>query len=60
MPEVRLLTDYVCDVEWWVAYPADPRWTHHEAGEVYWATDAEAEHLLREGIAEPLCTTTRP
>lgn len=54
MPEVRLLEDYDRDIEWWVAHPADPKWTHHKAGEVIWATDDEAEHLLREGIAENL------
>lgn len=60
MPEVRLLEDYVCDVEWYVAYPADPRFTYHSAGETYWATDEEARDLIAKGKAEAIYSATSP
>jgi hypothetical protein len=54
--EVKLLQPYVCDVEWWIAYPADPRFTYHDPGEIYWATDEEAQDMIRDGIAVPVET----
>lgn len=52
MAEVRLREKYVRDIEWWLAYPADPRFTYHDPGEVLTVDDDEAKMLLEEGIAE--------
>lgn len=51
---VRLLTDYILDVEMWVAYPADPRFTYHDAGEILHLNDEHADWLIGEGKAVEL------
>jgi hypothetical protein len=51
MTTVRLTQDYVRDIEFWVAYPADPRWTYHDKGEVLDVGDEEARQMIKEGVA---------
>lgn len=50
---VKLIKNYTRDIEWWLAYPADPRWTYHKPGEVLDVSAEEAQAMLDEGVAEP-------
>jgi hypothetical protein len=60
MIEVKLTGRYVRDLEWWIAYPCDPRFSYHDAGEILYVSEEEAADLVGNGLAVLNATAPHP